>query len=81
MSANRCWCCGTAGIEHQPYLEVVAMNADAAKALIMPDAVKVECIGQADADRYRFGARVYRLFHSQAAWERYRSANSAGEMP
>jgi hypothetical protein len=47
------------------------MDAERAKAFAMPSAVKVECVGQADIKRYKFGARVYRLFATWAAWERY----------
>lgn len=70
-SPDRCWCCGAVGIEHLPYLEVVAMDADRARAFGMPTAWKVELVGQADPDRYKFGARVYRLFASPAYWTRY----------
>lgn len=73
-----CPCCGTPGIEHMPYLEVVSMSVESAKAFAMPNAVKVECIGQADSTRYRFGARVYRLFSTWANWERYSNARKAG---
>jgi hypothetical protein len=55
------------------YLEVVSMDADSARAFGMPNAVKVECVGQADATRYKFGARTYRLFSSWSAWERYKA--------
>lgn len=48
------------------------MDAESAKAFAMPDAVKVEYAGQADAQRYKFGARVYRLFATWTAWEHYR---------
>jgi hypothetical protein len=66
-----CWCCGKTGIEHLPYVEVVSMDAEGAKKFMMPDAVKVECLGQADPTRHKFGARRYRLFQTWAAWEHY----------
>lgn len=66
-----CWCCGAPGIEHEPYLEVVSIDAESAKAFAMPSAVKVEYVGQADASRYKFGARVYRLFATWVAWNHY----------
>lgn len=76
--SDRCWCCGVIGIEHDPYFEVVAMSADAARNFAMPNAWKVEYVGQA-SDRYAFGARVYRLFASPAAWVRYCTEREQGE--
>lgn len=76
-----CWCCGKSGIEHLPYIEVVSMDAESAKAFMMPDAVKVECVGQATAVKYKFGARVYRLFQTWAAWERYVTTRKEAEHP
>ena len=77
MSSLGCWCCGSKTIEHLPYLEVVAMDAERARAFGMPAAWKVECVGQADSQRYKFGARVYRLFPSPAAWVRYCTTREA----
>lgn len=79
---DRCWCCGAAGIEHDPYLEVVAMDADGARAfgpsLGMSQVWKVDYVRQADAGRYKFGARVYRLFATPAAWVRYCTTKTEG---
>jgi hypothetical protein len=47
------------------------MDAERARAFAMPDTVKIEYVRQADARRYKFGARVYRLFATWAAWEHY----------
>jgi hypothetical protein len=66
-----CWCCGIVGIEHEPFVEVVSMSEASAKEFAMPEAVKVVCVGQADPERYRFGARTYRLFRNWQAWHRY----------
>jgi hypothetical protein len=66
-----CWCCGREDIEHETHVEVVTMSADDARAFAMPNAAKVVCVGQADPARYRFGARVYRLFASFEAYQRY----------
>lgn len=60
-------------IERDPYLRVVSMNETSAKAFAMPNAVRAVYAGQADATRYRFGARVYLLFQTWAdynAWLR-----------
>lgn len=79
MDNRGCWCCGAQGIEHDPYIEVVAMNADAARAFAMPDAFKVVPVGQADAGRYRFGARTYRLFQTAAAYRRFLETEKEGD--
>jgi len=52
------------GFERMLYLTVVAMNADDAKAFGMPHAAKVVLHGQADPERYKFGARTYFLFET-----------------
>lgn len=58
-----------AELEHDRCLRVVAMNAERAKAFGMPDAVRVVCDGQADPTRYRFGARNYRLYRTEADYQ------------
>ena len=50
------------------YLRVVSMDETSAKAYAMPDAVRAVYAGQADQARYRFGARVYLLFQTWAAY-------------
>lgn len=50
-------------------LRVVSMNEERAKAFAMPGAVRVVYAGQADPARYRFGARVYLLFQTQADYD------------
>lgn len=60
----------SAQFEHERFLRVVAMSAKSAKAFAMPDAVKVVYAGQADAARYKFGARVYHLFQT---WDDYQA--------
>lgn len=57
-------------LERDRYLCVVALSEEAAKALAMPDAVKVVNAGQADPTRHRFGARVYFLFQT---WDDYQA--------
>lgn len=64
-------------IEHDPFLLVTAMNADAAKRFAMPNAFKVVCCGQAKGDRVRFGARVYKLFATAADYNRYLAGRAA----
>ena len=80
-TGDGCWCCGSHGIEHLPYLEVASLSSDRAKTFAMPNAVKIECVGQADPSRYKFGTRVYRLFATWAAWERYQLERVKGEAP
>ena len=53
-------------------------NEDAARAFAMPDAVKVECRGQDTRPGKRFGARIYRLFATWAAWEYYQKGARRG---
>lgn len=60
-------------LERDHYLRIVAMNEAAAREFAMPDAARAVYAGQADSTRYRFGARVYLLFQTQAdhdAWIR-----------
>ena len=64
-----------ATMEHERFLRVVSMNAESAKAFAMPDAVKVVCVGQADATRYKFGSRNYLLF---ATWDDYQAWRREG---
>jgi hypothetical protein len=63
--------------EREPFIRVVAMSAENAKALAMPGAVKVICAGQADSSRYKFGARVYLLFATMVDYNAYLSSQRA----
>lgn len=65
-----------AEFEHERFLRVVSMDADSAKAFAMPDAFKVICAGQADPNRYKFGARVYLLFQTAEDYSAYKSEGS-----
>ncbi len=59
-------------MEHIPFLSIVAMSANGARQMVGEPIFKVQCVGQADANRYKFGARRYRVFKSAADWNRYR---------
>jgi hypothetical protein len=62
VSATAC------SFERERFLSVVSMDEASAKAFAMPGAVKAVCAGQADAMRYKFGARIYYLFQT---WDDY----------
>lgn len=64
-------------IEREHYLRVVAMSAAGAKAFAMPDAVRAICAGQADPQRYRFGARVYYLVQTWADYQTWLQEDGA----
>jgi hypothetical protein len=63
--------------ERDLFLRVVSTDAASAKAFAMPDAVKVVCLGQADPERHKFGARVYLLFQTWADYQTYRATGGA----
>jgi hypothetical protein len=49
--------------ERDPYLTVVAMSREQAREFVGTlHVLRVEYIGQADPERYRFGARVYHVY-------------------
>lgn len=58
-------------MEREHFLRVVSMDEASAKAFAMPDAVKAVCAGQADPQRYKFGAREYLLFATWADYNAY----------
>lgn len=58
--------------EHERFLRVVSMNEASAKEFAMPGAFKAVCVGQADPERYRFGARVYLLFATKVDYKAWR---------
>jgi hypothetical protein len=62
---------GKIEFERVPYLTCTAMSAKSAEAFLGGEFFKVVCVGQARSDKYRFGARTYRLFKTVEDWNRY----------
>jgi len=67
-----------AELERDRFLTVVSMDEQSAKQFGMPDAVKAVCVGQADPQRYRFGARIYLLFQTWADYDLYKRTKKGG---
>lgn len=59
--------------ERIPYLTVVAMSPDGAREFFGGSFFKVVSLGQALGPRWRFGAREYRLFRTEADWRQYQA--------
>lgn len=64
-------------IERVPYLTVTSMDSGSAQEWArgmfgVQSFFKCICIGQADPERYRFGARQYRLFLTAQDWNIYK---------
>lgn len=63
--------------ERDTHVRVTAMSAQGARDFFGGAWFKTICLGQALADKYRFGARTYLLFRTEADWNKYRAEKSA----
>lgn len=59
--------------ERIPYLSVIAMSPQGARDFFGGAFFKTVCRGQVAGPRWRFGAREYRLFRTEADWLQYQA--------
>lgn len=70
--------------ERMPYLTVSSMDAASARKFATDLTghaawFKVLCAGQETRPKFKFGARVYKLFATEADWLQYQAERRAGK--